>query len=596
MLREIYIVRDENVLYWISYGSALSWESLSPMLKSYMELVSSSAEDKTYDSTIVNFKVSYIFEKKYKILILFITDITDDEKLIDSQIKKARSEFVELFGDVIETADSPEVFKSFTPIADQIHRELRPKIALCGFSGVGKTTTTKLIRADEIPMEHVPTMTGEISTIKIGKLHFYLWDFAGQEQFSFLWPKFVKGSDAVILITDSTMTNIDKSKFFIDLVRREVPTARFAVVANKQDLPNALTPKEIADMLVIDRAYGMVAVDPKNRAKMISIIADVLKISQQISPLIKPLIDRDKIIKEAELALEEGNLQKAAENFESIAKYSMDLEEDKMAQEFFERARIIRNAMEKETEPAAELSENTRENLVQDDIEDDNDQLNVETPEEPMQEIPETGKMAPQIGDVLKLNDPSIKLPDNEIKLGFKPNINSPKEPVIPKLSSKPKPKLLGKHPTLEYKESDENISDSSQTQVIMEPKLAPKPMKNSLPSEDSVEPFTPPKNIEKTPVSLPTPKPISSVKIEKESAQNIEETEFSEKEKLKLEIKELTITLKSIEVKLEELDADLELGEITEKNYKQKKIELLEKESKIRKDITNLKIKLVKL
>ncbi|MHA1785085.1 MAG: ADP-ribosylation factor-like protein, partial [Candidatus Helarchaeota archaeon] len=349
MLREIYVLREQTVLYWIQYGTAITWESLSPMLSSFMELLQNSVEEKMYQSTIVNYKISYMFHKPYNLLFLFISDITDDDKLIDKQLKRARKEFVDLFPEeIIVSAQSPEVFKSFNPISDLIHRELRPKIALCGFSGVGKTTTTRLIRADEIPTEHIPTMTGEISTIKIGKLHFYLWDFAGQEQFSFLWPKFVKGSDAVILITDSTLNNIDKSKFFINLVRKEVPTARFAVVANKQDLPNALTPEEIASMLGVPKAYGMVAVNPDNRAKMISIIADVLEISQQVSPLIKPLIDRDKIVEEAQEALIAGNLEKAAENFESIAKYSTELGDDKLAQEFFERAHMIRDAMKEE--------------------------------------------------------------------------------------------------------------------------------------------------------------------------------------------------------------------------------------------------------
>ncbi len=87
--------------------------------------------------------------------------------------------------------------------------------------------------AEEIPMEHIPTITGDIATIKIGKLQFHLWDFAGQEQFSFLWQNFIKGSDAVLLITDSTLENCEKSKYFVELIKKELlmPTRHVSVTS-----------------------------------------------------------------------------------------------------------------------------------------------------------------------------------------------------------------------------------------------------------------------------------------------------------------------------------------------------------------------------
>ncbi|GAH20676.1 unnamed protein product, partial [marine sediment metagenome] len=70
----------------------------------------------------------------------------------------------------------------------------------------------------EIPLQHVPTISGDIATIKIGKLFFRLFDFAGQEQFKFLWKNFIKESDAVLIITDSTIRNVEKSRYFSGLV------------------------------------------------------------------------------------------------------------------------------------------------------------------------------------------------------------------------------------------------------------------------------------------------------------------------------------------------------------------------------------------
>jgi small GTP-binding protein len=175
-------------------------------------------------------------------------------------------------------------------ILDELHSHLKPKIALVGFAGVGKTTIKKLIKLDEIPLQHVPTITGEIATIKIGRLFFKLFDFAGQEQFKFLWKSFIKESDAVLIVTDSSTENVEESKFFIDLKSTQVPYARAAIIGNKQDLANALSIDKIEAVTNL-RTYPMIANRKENRNKMIRIIADVLDMSTADSPLLRELFE-----------------------------------------------------------------------------------------------------------------------------------------------------------------------------------------------------------------------------------------------------------------------------------------------------------------
>ena len=57
------------------------------------------------------------------------------------------------------------------------------------------------------------------------------------------------------------------------------------------------------------KTYSMVAVDQNNRDKMITIIADILEMSSEVLPLLKPLMDRDRKVAEAEKALEQGDFQ-----------------------------------------------------------------------------------------------------------------------------------------------------------------------------------------------------------------------------------------------------------------------------------------------
>ncbi|MFW9773951.1 MAG: ADP-ribosylation factor-like protein, partial [Candidatus Thorarchaeota archaeon] len=165
------------------------------------------------------YRISFITEPKLQLIFLFVTGLTDNFENVKKELIKCRKEFLNLFEDIIMHKYDEKTFEIFDPTIDVTHKNLRPKISLVGFSGVGKTTLTRLIRAEEIPLQHIPTITGDIATIKIGKLHFHLWDFAGQEQFSYLWNNFIKGSDAVLLITDSSLENVEKSKFFLELIK-----------------------------------------------------------------------------------------------------------------------------------------------------------------------------------------------------------------------------------------------------------------------------------------------------------------------------------------------------------------------------------------
>ena len=164
---------------------------------------------------------------------MFVSDLSDKFENIKKELDKCRKEFMGMFEAVLDQKLDEQTFAIFDPTVEVIHKNLRPKMSLVGFSGVGKTTITRLIMAEEIPIEHIPTITGDIATIKIGKLHFHLWDFAGQEEFSFLWQNFIKGFDAVLLITDSTLENCEKSKYFVELIKKEVlmPTRHVSVTS-----------------------------------------------------------------------------------------------------------------------------------------------------------------------------------------------------------------------------------------------------------------------------------------------------------------------------------------------------------------------------
>ncbi|MFW9895484.1 MAG: ADP-ribosylation factor-like protein [Candidatus Thorarchaeota archaeon] len=339
MLRQVFILKDNNILYNKNFGKSLSVEEFQKLYQEILEEKEKGTNLESYD--FFKYKIVYSLVEEDKLVFMFITDINDDTNRTRGELEKLKKEFLETFGDALANLD-PVLMEILDPLIDTIHRNLKTKISLVGFSGVGKTTTTNLICADEIPSIHIPTITGKISTVKIGKLYFHLWDFAGQEQFSYLWNDFILGSDAVLLITNSTLENVEKSKFFIELVKERAPHAHTAVIGNKQDLPGAMSVHRIQEILGL-KTYSMVAIDPANREKMIQIIADILEINTEASPLLKPLFEREQLINQARNCLENGDIAQTAEYFERISDLCLELGDDTLYKEFSEKANKLKS-------------------------------------------------------------------------------------------------------------------------------------------------------------------------------------------------------------------------------------------------------------
>jgi len=342
MLRQIYFVHKMEIVYKRFYGKALNVDAIKAVLPDIYNEAFYKYVNKNGSFDYYKYKISFLGDIDLNLIFIFVTGIFDDVNRINAELLKLKNEFLNLFGETINKNPDFSVINLMDPIIDTIYSNLKPKISLIGFSGVGKTTISKLITAQEIPSKHIPTINGEISTIKIGNLKFSLWDFAGQEQFSFLWSKFIEGSDAALLITDSTIENIEKSKYFLDFIKEEAPYACSVVIGNKQDLSKALKVDDIERILGI-KAYSFVAIDPNNREKMIKIIADTLDINPELSPLLKPIYDRDMLIDMAKSSLEKGDFKQTIIYFEQISDICVNIGDDSLAREFYEKSVKMRN-------------------------------------------------------------------------------------------------------------------------------------------------------------------------------------------------------------------------------------------------------------
>jgi len=310
MLRQVFVLKGNEIIYKRFYGSALTNSDIENISYKIITEAKKMLGKTTGHFDYFQYRVAYDVELEHKISILFITGLIDDfYRIIKTQLLNFKKYFFDYFEDKLKEKQTinNQGLKRINVKLDDMHRNLKPKIAIVGFAGVGKTTIKKLIKMDEIPLQHVPTISGDIATIKIGKLFFRLFDFAGQEQFKFLWKNFIKESDAVLIITDSTIRNVEKSRYFLDLKNKEVFHARAAVIANKQDLPKSLSISEIEEIIGLP-TYPMIANRKENRNKMIRIIADVLDMSSEVSPLLAELFESTDLSHETLFGLGEPPL------------------------------------------------------------------------------------------------------------------------------------------------------------------------------------------------------------------------------------------------------------------------------------------------
>jgi len=344
----VLIYKKKTVIFEKEYGKSLPEETINPLIESLRDYLKNFVVDILEFMQVINFKIGYATNVENNLLFILICDPTDKDDSIREEIKFIRHNFLEKFQTPLsQGVEDPDAYQSIEEDVKISKSELRPKISLVGFSGVGKTTITKLIKEEELPTRHIPTITGYISEIEVGDFEMYLWDLAGQVRYAEVWAKFMKGSDVIILIVDSTEQNVYESRFFTELCRKEAPYARLAIIANKQDLPGAMSPEAIGDVLDAG-IYGykvtpLVAIDVNQRIFALRVMAETAATNAKTLAEFQSLEDRKWALEDAKSAIDKGYLKEAAKILDEIAYLSEKKGDPEGAKQYASYAAYIRS-------------------------------------------------------------------------------------------------------------------------------------------------------------------------------------------------------------------------------------------------------------
>ncbi|MFX0095479.1 MAG: ADP-ribosylation factor-like protein, partial [Candidatus Hodarchaeota archaeon] len=101
-----------------------------------------------------------------------------------------------------------------------------------------------------------PTQGFETETFSFLGVRFNVYDLGGQEPFHIFWEKFLPEQEAVVFFIDAAdREDLDRVREILNKTLSLMnPESTFMILANKQDLPNALTVTEIIEILDLDLA------------------------------------------------------------------------------------------------------------------------------------------------------------------------------------------------------------------------------------------------------------------------------------------------------------------------------------------------------
>ena len=134
----------------------------------------------------------------------------------------------------------------------------KSKICILGLSRVGKSSLLSLLQGRDIAQEADPTVGLEIEDSNLNGRKTSIWDFGGQERYRFMWQDFLRGAGLTVIVCDSTEENIEKTKEIYGKFSRYL-SSKIIAIANKQDLPGALSADQVQKKLEIT-TYGMSAI------------------------------------------------------------------------------------------------------------------------------------------------------------------------------------------------------------------------------------------------------------------------------------------------------------------------------------------------
>ena len=133
------------------------------------------------------------------------------------------------------------------------------RILMLGLDAAGKTTILYKLKLNET-VSSIPTIGFNVETVTpVKNVTFTVWDVGGQDKIRPLWKHYFTNTEGLVYVVDSSdRARITESRDELNWIldsdeMRGVPVV---ILANKQDLPGALSPSDVASKLGMHQMRG----------------------------------------------------------------------------------------------------------------------------------------------------------------------------------------------------------------------------------------------------------------------------------------------------------------------------------------------------
>ncbi|XP_071731132.1 ADP-ribosylation factor-like isoform X2 [Rutidosis leptorrhynchoides] len=140
---------------------------------------------------------------------------------------------------------------SLSKLFSQLFGKTEMRILMVGLDAAGKTTILYKLKLGEI-VTTIPTIGFNVEAVEYKNISFTVWDIGGQDKIRPLWRFYFANTQGIVFVVDSNDRDrvIEaRDELFKLLNEDELRDAVLLVLANKQDLPNAMNAAELTDKL-----------------------------------------------------------------------------------------------------------------------------------------------------------------------------------------------------------------------------------------------------------------------------------------------------------------------------------------------------------
>ncbi|KAF7693130.1 ADP-ribosylation factor 4-like [Silurus meridionalis] len=146
----------------------------------------------------------------------------------------------------------------FTSILSRLIEKRQVRILMVGLDAAGKTTVLYKLKLGEV-VTTIPTLGFNVETVDYKNISFTVWDVGGQDVIRRLWRHYFQNTMGLIFVVDSSdRERIHEAALELQNMLEEdaLRDAAVLILANKQDLPDAMPVHEMTEKLRMHTLKG----------------------------------------------------------------------------------------------------------------------------------------------------------------------------------------------------------------------------------------------------------------------------------------------------------------------------------------------------